>query len=296
MKKILFLHPGKSSLPEINAYKRYLTDYNFYNCVEIKDYKLEDFDLIWRFMGMDVQQSTVPVIHEYASLSIGRCAKIKDYIKNRLNVIPNMRIFLNSEIAQKYNFRDNVNYCYRDMGIDEQFLGVKNKKSFDFVYVGNMDNDRSIGRLLNKVAYEFKSSSILLIGQPTDDLYSKYKKFGNIKFTGKVLYCDVPQLASQAEYAINYIPNKYPYNLQTSTKLLEYVAMTLKVITTNYQWVSQFEQERNMRFFKVSEDLHELDMKKLQQFQFVNGNVDDLCWSNIIKKSGIEKALKSIVK
>ena len=297
MKKILFLHSGKASLPEISAYKKYFEnnkEISFFNSVELKNYKLKDFDLIWRFMGVDFFSVDVPVIHEYASLSIGNLAKFKDYIKKTMNVIPRFRIFLNKNIQKQYGFNDNIKSVYRDMGISKQFFVKNNTKNFDFLYVGNMNSDRNISIVLDRFAHVLIGQSILLIGEPDNDLYLKYRKYKNIIFSGEVKYEKVPELASQAEYAINYIPNKYPYHLQTSTKLLEYVAMGLKVITTNYQWVCQFEQSRNMQFFKISEDLHELDIKNLDKFQFVNKSIVDLEWNNIIKNSGIESEFKKI--
>lgn len=297
MKKILFLHSGKAVLPEINAYIKYFPknkNYCFYNSAELEEYQIKDFNLIWRFMGIDSLYTSVPVIHEYASLSVGRFALLKDKIKKSFNIQPLMRIFLNQNVEKIYDFKDNVPYCYRDMGIDSIFFEQTSKKLYDFVYLGNMEQNRGIHLLLEKFVHDFSKYKILLIGKPGYELYEKYRKYNNIIFAGYLKYADVPALASQAEYGINYIPNKYPYHLQTSTKLLEYVAMNLKVITTDYAWASSFETKRNMRFLKVSEDLHDLNEARLKSCLFKNTDIHDLLWENILSKSQIEDKLNEI--
>ena len=70
--------------------------------------------------------------------------------------------------------------------------------------------------------------------------------------------------------------------------------MGLKVLTTSYFWVNDFEKSRNMAFYKFSEDFHDLDLERLKSFSFRNTAVDDLRWENIFKSSGIESALRTL--
>lgn len=295
MKKILMLSSGKAILPEINAYKKYITDYQMVDSRELDIIDFNDFDLVWKFMGIDfARKKDIPVIHEYASLSTGNFPKIKNKVKKLFNVKPNLRIFLNENVKKGFNFNDKVPYIYRDMGIDECFFIKNENKNYDFVYVGSMSNDRGIVNILEKFAQDLKTNSLIMIGEPDKSLYEVYKKYSNIIFTGKLNYYDVPEIASEAEYAINYIPDKYPYNLQTSTKLQEYVAMNLKVITTDYQWVNDFEKERGMKFYKISNDLRELDKREIIKFSFINNDIFDLEWKQVIEKSNINKFLGQI--
>ena len=246
-------------------------------------------------MGVDfTRKKDLPVIHEYASLSTGKFPKLKNEIKRVFNIKPTLRIFLNKNVKNGFGFNDKIPYIYRDMGIDESFFIKTEKKNYDFVYVGSMSNDREIVNILEKFAQDLKTSSLLMIGEPDKSLYESYKKFANIVFTGKLKYQDVPKIASQAEYAINYIPDRYPYNLQTSTKLLEYVAMDLKIISTDYQWVNEFEKERKMKFYRISNDLREFDTRKIIRFNFINNNIFDLKWKQIIEKSNIKNILNEM--
>lgn len=296
MKKILLLHSGRAHLPELSMYKKFFQEYSFTDCQDADAYSIKDFDLTWHFMGTDFRLSKdIPCVHEYASLSVGRAAKLKDMIKRHFNVQPSLRIFLNHAVQNQYSFRDRVPHCYRDMGIDENFFCVGTaKKAYDFVYVGNMGTGRSFHKVLEFFS-KHPEIKLLLVGLPGNALYEEYKKYRNLIFAGTVPYQEVPALAGRAEYALNYIPDKYPYHVQTSTKLVEYVAMDLKVVTTSYYWVNHFEQSRKMTFYKISEDLHDLDMESLRRFPFTNTSVDDLRWENIFKNSGIKDALRILL-
>ena len=298
MRNILLLSSRKSYLPEVEAYKKYLSneEYQFIDSRELGTINFHEFDLIWKFMGTDFHKNTnVPIIHEYASLSTGNFAKVKNSIKRIFNIKPEMRIFLNKDVKREFNFNDGVPYVYRDMGVDDCFFIKNDNKNYDFVYVGEMSAERGITNILEKFAKDLNTQSLLMVGEPEKPLYEKYKNFKNIIFTGRVNYKEVPKIASQAEYAINYIPDKYPYNLQTSTKLLEYIAMNLKIVTTNYRWVNEFEKDRKMKFYKISAKLNELKVNKLSEFKFCNMNIDDCNWKNIIEKSKIKNQIKKLI-
>lgn len=296
MKKIAIRVSRNAYLPEIEIYKKYFRGYNFVDFYNVNEIVGENVDLIWKFMGTDFKKRDVPIIHEYASLSLPPFAVLKDWVKQNFNVKPDLRVFLNKHIASQYNFSDDVRFCYRDMGVSSSFFcrSVNSYKSYDFVYVGSMSKDRGIFRLLNHLKVD-KKATILLVGQPPDDLYNAYKRYSNIIFSGKVPYDEVPGLAMQAEYAVNYIPDKFPFNMQTSTKLLEYVAMGMKIVTTSYSWVNQFEKTRNMKFFHIREDCSDLDMESLRKYPFQLTNIDDLRWESILDNSGLREAIAELI-
>ena len=181
------------------------------------------------------------------------------------------------------------------MGVDRRFFEAPDPEiMYDFVYVGAMDSSRNFHNVQDFFVRNPKHS-ILLIGRATDELYDAYKRHPNIIFAGAVSYQDVPRLAKQARYALNYIPNKYPYSLQTSTKLLEYVAMGMKVVTTSYHWVNHFEAQRKMRFYKIREDFSGFDWNELDAFSFCNTGIEDLTWEHILRNSGLDDALMRLL-
>ena len=104
----------------------------------------------------------------------------------------------------------------------------------------------------------------------------------------------IVDIASFACCGINWVPNKYPYYLQTSTKLLEYCAMNLKVVTLQGLWSMAFEQKNNAKFFNISEDFSNFTPQQIENYEFKTPYVDHLKWNNIIKTSGIEIRLNEI--
>lgn len=302
MKKILFIRSEKSFLPEIDAYIEYFNktnEFRAYDSLNIKgEYKVDDFDVVWEFKGLGgTKVKRQILIHEYASLSIGSFAKFKNLLKLRINPKPDLRIFLNRNVKDGFNFNDGIDYCYRNMGIAESFIKFKDsKKEYDFVYTGSICKEREIDKLL-KIFTEKSNGNLCLIGNVEDDIYKRYKNNKDIIFTGKVPYYEVPEIASRAIYGINYIPDKYPFNIQTSTKLLEYLALGLKIITTDYKWIRQFEEKNNCNFYKLKGNGINFDIKYIERYSFKNNfNAEENLWNNIIDDSKIKEKILEISK
>lgn len=297
MIKILFIRNENAFLPEVDAYIDYFNktkEFKAYDSSKIKDFKLEDFDVIWEFKGfggVKKNQNQI-LIHEYASLSTGKYPMLKNFIKSKFNSKPDFRVFLNENVKEGFRFNDVVNFCYRDMGIDEQFISQdETKKEFDFVYVGSIGKEREMDKFLK--AFTEKDNGILcLVGNVEDEIYSEYKEYKNLIFTGKVSYSEVPKIAIKAEYGINFIPDKYPFNIQTSTKLLEYLALGLKVVTTDYNWIRQFEEKHNCSFYKLDYNNLSFDKDSIEGYEFFSGfRADEYLWTRVIEESGTAKKI-----
>jgi glycosyltransferase involved in cell wall biosynthesis len=298
VKKILFERSVNAYLPEIDAYIEYfnkISEYQAIDSLTLSDISYNDFDLIWKFMGSDYQKIDIPVVHEYASLSLGKLGKIKNFIKKNLNTKPSLRVFLNEEVKKEFGFNDNLPFVYRDMGIKECFFYPENEdKQYDFVYLGVISSERKIDFMLRNLIEKCKDmKSIILIGSPEDKIYSEFKSYRNITFVGRLDQKDIPEVASKAVYGINYIPNEYPYHLQTSTKLLEYLAMGLKIVTTGYYWVDKFERDTNMKFYKINPDLS--NIMQCDNYEYVNQSVVQYKWDEVLSKSGILDKVNSII-
>lgn len=299
MIRILFQRNSKSTLPEIQAYLDYFNnekDFQAFDSGELKgEFKNSDFDVIWEFKGIGGKLAKNQVlIHEYASLSIGNFHSLKDNIKGKINITPDLRIFLNENVHNALKFRKRTDFCYRDMGINPIFnTKMTAINEYDFVYIGEVTKKRDIDLMLKKFVDQ-NSGTLCLIGKYDMDIYNSFKDCKNIIFTGKVPLNEVPKIASKARYAINYIPNKFPFNIQTSTKLLEYLALGLKVVTTDYQWVNEFERLHNCKFYKLTGS-NDFDLKKIEQFNFVNNfNATNYYWDTIINKSKVANKIRNI--
>lgn len=301
--KIAFMNNGKSYLPEIQAYTKYINDYSSWSAEEIvlgKDNgkSLNNYDVIWRFTGIDYKKKSNDqlVIHEYNSLSAGKFNRQKDMLKKAINVTPDGRIFLNEHVKNNFNFNDEIPDLKRDMGIASNFFYENTIKEYDFVYLGSMEASREVENILSFFRKGLINKSIILIGDPPDYLYKEFRGYKNITFTGKVPYKDVPILASSAIYGINYIPDVFPYNIQTSTKLLEYCALGLKIITNDYKWVNDFEKNRGANFYKLSRDLSNFSDNQLEKFHFNTPDVRDLEWNKMFNDIELMKFLDYLAK
>ncbi|MCK9471606.1 MAG: hypothetical protein M0Q88_07635 [Bacilli bacterium] len=301
MKKILFLRDQKALYPEIDAYANYFNQTGEFCCIDSLKFKneidLKEFDIIWEIKGLGgVKVPDRLLIHDYASLSLAPLPRLKNFIKSYYNPKPNVRLFLNETVKAGFSFKDNIPFCFRDMGIGEEFnKDFNNKKEFEFVYVGAVSKKRKLGEFLNNYDSS-KLGRICLVGPVDNDIYQSFKNNKDIIFTGRVDYLEVPSIASKAIYGLNLIPNQYPYNLQTSTKLLEYLALGLKVVSTDYQWVREFESKHSCSFYKV--DYHfKIEKSNLDKFKFnSNFKAEDFLWEKVIEESGIDKMIKSLLK
>jgi glycosyltransferase involved in cell wall biosynthesis len=300
MIKILFIRSESAFLPEVDAYLDYfnnIEEFKAYDSSKIKVYKLEDFDVIWEYKGIGgiKKNKDQILVHEYASLSTGSFAKLKNYIKSKFNSKPDLRIFLNVNVKEGFRFNDDVDFCFRDMGIEKQFiLQSAIQKEYDFVYVGSICKSRGMDKFL-KVFTSQDNGKLCLIGNVDDEIYKHYKDNGNLIFTGKVPYFEVPKIATKANYGINFIPDKYPFNIQTSTKLLEYLALGLKVVTTDYKWMRQFEHNHNCRFYKLDYKNLRFDKDSIEKHDFVtNFKPEVYLWEGIIERSEISRKLISL--
>lgn len=298
-KKILFIKNEKSYLPEINAYINYFNkskEFEAYESSLIDDsINIDDIDIIWEFKGLGgYKNKNKIIIHEYASLSTGPFPKVKNKIKKYFNAKPNLRIFLNNIVNNEFNFNDGIDYCIRDMGIDEIFTTRYNSnKEYDYVYVGEISKKRKIDVFLQSFCRN-QNGKLCLVGKIDDDIFKNYKDNPNIIFTGKVKYTEVPEIISRAIYGLNLIPNEYPYNLQTSTKLIEYLSVGLKVISTEYKWVNDFEKANNCSFYKI--DMHNLDLSGSHEYKYIsNFKSEDYLWNTIFEKSRIKEKLIELI-
>lgn len=296
MIKILFIRSKNAFLPEIDAYINFFnktSEFLAFDSSKVEgDINLDDYDIIWEFKGLGgVNNSNKIVVHEYASLSTGLFPKIKNSIKKFNNRKPDLRVFLNERVASEFNFVDDVPSIFRDMGFNEKLFKVNDTdKEYKFVYVGAVTKKRHMDKFLKNYVKN-NNGKICLVGNVEESIYNKFKKNKNICFYGSVPYEQVPGIVSKAEYGINYIPDKYPFNIQTSTKLIEYIALGLKIITTDYYWVRQFEKDNNCSFYKLLTN-QKFNQNEIENFEFSNNiNLEKYYWDEIIKNSGIYSEL-----
>jgi glycosyltransferase involved in cell wall biosynthesis len=297
--RIAFVHSGHSFLPEIEAYKDFFAARNIETVVTDKvSVETADSNVEWHFMGQHFKRkkSGRVLIHEYTSSSVPPFAGWKNLAKKFLNCKPDYRLFLNDRVKNKFGFADDITSGIRDMGVAEYFFlpSVSEKKDFDFIYTGDTSAPRRLKKLLDCFTTgNMKQHSLLILSRHYNRLAESLKPYKNIRFAGPVPYKDVPGFLSKARFAINFIPDIEPFNEQTSTKVLEYCAAKIPVVSTNYRWVNTFIEKHGASFFLLNDDLSNFTWENVCSFTYQFPDLSGMTWEKQILQSGIMEFLQS---
>lgn len=290
MKSLALVRTGRAYLPELDAYKDYFKGkYNVSIVFDSDD--LSRFDILWYFMGSKGKRFHKDqfIIHEFASLSRPPYSGIKNFIKKKVLNTPDLRVFLNGYVKNGMAFTDNVPFVFRDMGVDPVFneSATCDKKRWDVVYVGAMDSSRKIDVAINQLTSKLPKVKIVLVGDAPAKLRRRYE-CDNITFLGRVDYKSVPDVIKQAKFALNYVPDVFPYNIQTSTKLLEYIACGTPVISNRYHWVEDFSSKNSVDVVYL-DDFSSEHLKKAPIMAKNRGLISQ--WQEVISNSKLEQYL-----
>lgn len=134
-------------------------------------------------------------------------------------------------------FNDKIPYIYRDMGVDiELFQKPSNNTIYSGSILGRVGLIEEILRLA-KIGFE--------IGEVQNLILEKFRNYENVDFVGNELY-------SKCRAGLNYTPNIYPFNLQTSTKTLEYLASGLTLISNKYEWIDNFSKMYDIEYINTN--------------------------------------------
>ena len=247
-------------------------------------------------MGFDRTPKTATlVIHDYSSASIQPFASLKNTLKRILNKKPDYRLFQNQYVYNCFGFDDNIPYGFRDVGIDAGLLkyNPQKEKQYDFIYVGEMQN-REINKLFELfISGSLSGKSVLFLSKNYKHIAFRLKNHSNIHFAGPVPFEKVKEYISASRYGLNFVPDVPPFNRQTSTKLLEYAAAKIPIITTDYTWVREFEKKYGGSFFYLNNDLSNFTWDYINRFQYAFPDLSEWTWEKQIRKSGVLEFLSS---
>lgn len=281
--------------PESYAYEKYLKKLG--HNVQLS-YKLDPFnDINIYFMGMrsffQKNEGIAKEVHEYQSLSTPPYAGIKNIAKRIVNKKPDGRIFLNNFVYKELGFKDHIPFIYRDMGVDEMFFqNPLVNPEFDIIYCGSVSTRIGLVQTLLNLAK--KNYTILVIGNVTE-IERHALKSKNITLMGAVKRELLPEMYRNAKFGLNYTPDIYPYNVQTSTKTLEYLASGLEVISNRYKWSEVFFEKINYSPVWLEED-GTLSIKEECCSKTVNSSIiKSYSWENILSSSNLDGFLKEVL-
>lgn len=292
---IAFVHAGKSFLPGIQAYSNFFSNYGIETKSVLKTGLSEiQADVEWHFMGTHYKRKNPAaiVIHEYASASVPPFTNLKNLLKRKFNIQPDFRIYLNQFVMNKLQFSDTVSTGYRDLGLSKEFLNAPerqhhNEEVYDFIYCGSISRDLKIHKLLNHFTSELKEQTILILSKNYQHLIQEFKKADNIFFAGPVLQSEIPAYLGKARFAINFKPDVEPHNQQTATKLIEYTACKIPVITSDFSWVREFQQRYGGEYFYLNEDLSNFTWENINRVKYSFPDLSELTWEHQIRNSGV---------
>ena len=240
-----FVHTGPAYMPELSAYEAHLSGLGHSSQRHSTPASVPvQADVVWwicgRVSATHAQRLRHSLqVHEYASASVGRWPAIKDSIKRWQHPRPQHRVFLNDWVRERMGFDDGVTYSLRDMGVPAYFLQAQASApvDHDLVYLGEMSRLRAFVPALQAIS---KSGlTLLLIGQLPGDLADTLKALPGIRCTGRMEQHDVPAQLLRARAGLNLMPNQLPVAMQTSTKVLEYLAVGLPILSNDYPWIRQ---------------------------------------------------------
>lgn len=291
--KMALVKTNRANMPEINAYyKHFSTRFSVSICTE-KD-ALSTYDIVWYFMGGKGYRfhNKQFIIHEFASLSTPSFAKVKNLIKKIILPKPDLRVFLNDSIKREMKFKDSIPFCYRDMGVDRELFTPQQMFDFDIVYVGAIAGrhlDKALDLLLS---YDF-GCTITIAGKADADFVNKYQGMP-VNFLGQVSYEEVASIVSRSKLCLNWIPDIYPYNIQTSTKFLEYISAGRAVISNSYAWVNEYARVNNVKYIDINKPEDILSNLNSPRVDLEGFKPDS--WSDVISNSGIEIQINNFFK
>jgi glycosyltransferase involved in cell wall biosynthesis len=127
-------------------------------------------------------------------------------------------------------------YSLRDMGVQRGFFEARasGEPEFDFVYLG--ETVRLQAFLPALAALLEARLSLLVVGSIAPALREVLPLFANVRCVGRVAHDEVPSQLLRARAGLNLIPAQLPFTEQTSTKVLEYLAVGLPVVSNDYAW------------------------------------------------------------
>ena len=279
--------------PEAYAYEKYLKKLG--HQIQL-DYELDpDNDINIYFMGTrpfwKKKEGRAIEIHEYQSLSTPPHAHLKNFAKKIVNKKPSGRIFLNNFVHHDLNFTDDVPYIYRDMGVDEALFQRPNENPlYDIVYCGSITGRIGLVETLLKLAKYYR---IIVVGKITEE-EKKLLQVNNITLMGPVNRDQLPEIYKNARFGLNYTPDIYPYNVQTSTKTLEYLASGLGVISNKYKWSEFFFSQLNYQPIWLGDNI-ELNVKNFVCEEKILPEMNCFSWENILRNSNLNDFLKGVL-
>jgi glycosyltransferase involved in cell wall biosynthesis len=242
-----------SYLPELAAYRKYLASRGHSAQVHERDENVpSNAQVVWWICGRVPLRAAARLraafhVHEYASASVPPAAWLKDRIKHWTQPRPHHRVFQNDWVRDQLGFGSEVPFSLRDMGVPRAFLDAQCEGSpaFDLVYLGEMSRLSAFESALREL--QTAGLKLLLVGSIDASVRRLRSDMPNVHCVGQVPQEQVPLQLLRARAGLNLMPERLPFTHQTSTKVLEYLAVGLPVVSNDYHWVHSIARHHQSR-------------------------------------------------
>jgi hypothetical protein len=170
------------------------------------------------------------------------------------------------------------------MGVAENFFDAPSctpAPEFDLVYLGEMSRLLAFIPVLQ--AIDAAGRSLLLVGEVPAELQMHLPP--NVTCTGRVDHAQVSPHLRRARFGLNLVPNALPFQQQTSTKVLEYCAVGLSVVSNAYPWVRYFMAQHKANFYLLNDDASSLVTsfgEALDAYPYEVPDVRALAWPQVL--------------
>lgn len=291
---IHFVRNGPAYLPELDAYAAFLQARGHLAQVHDNSHTVPNSaSVVWWMCGRVPHTEAHRLrqafqVHEYASASVPPHAWLKDQVKHWTQPKPDFRIYQNGWVRERLGFSRSVPSALRDMGVAQHFFDVAQRHDlpapeFDLVYVGEMNRLLPFVPMLHSI--HSVGRRLLLVGEVPDALQALLPP--SVTCAGRVPHTHVPEQLRRARFGLNLVSNVVPYNQQTSTKLLEYCAVGLPVVSNDYAWVRYFAAQHQGNFLLLRDEPNSWETnfgEALDVFPYQVPDVHDLAWSQVLVK------------
>ncbi len=314
--QVHFVRNGPAYLPELDAYVSFITSRGHSALLHDTSASVPAHaQVVWWMCGRVPSAEARRLkhafhIHEYASASVPPHAWLKDFVKHWTQPKPDYRFFQNGWVRERLGFDDGVPHALRDMGVAQIFFDAAAPalpdpsyadeapahippNEFDLVYLGEMNRLQPFLPLLQ--AIHDAGRTLLLVGDIPETLRTQLP--ASVTCTGRVPHADVPRQLRRARLGLNLVSDLEPYNQQTSTKLLEYCAVGLPVVSNDYAWVRYFATHYQGNLHLLRDDpsswQHSFG-EALEAYPYVVPDVRALVWPRLLAALPIWKHLQIV--
>lgn len=289
MMRVAYVHTGRAFLPEIPAYCAALKANGHEAFVVSGVEELNEvghIDLVVRFGGLlrPLPEIAAPEVHEYHSASTQWPRPLRNLVKSAMSSRPVGRIFQNDFVRRQFRFPDQIGFIYRDMGANPAMLAARQSlsKTFDVVYAGSFNGRHGLVPCLTALAQA--GAKVGVAGDPAPEHLAELGTAAGIEFVGRLAQEDVPQFLSAGRFGLNFVPDRYPLNQQTSTKVIEYLVAGLPIISNSYRWMDDHARIAGYEYLRADTIRDFAGIEPPPRSVLPIDSVQPLLWPNLLEE------------